>query len=486
MSTSVIHSTVCNSSPELVYDIISNSAQWPRLFEPCLAVRKLASDEASEHIEITAMVNDEAMIWESHRTFRPDILGIDSRLLRPMKLVDTMDVVWRVFAVGDTQALLVLEHRYAITEDVAGAVEGVRTREEAVAFIKQAINVNSGKELRNIKVAAEGGDVRPIHPGPRSVCHSIVCDAPASAVYDVIADVGRWPQLFESCVSVAVLEARGDSELVRIEALQEGVPVAWETMRTYVDSTFTIDFWLVIPMPLLESMSGQWRVIPLDLKRSVLTVTRTFELCAAIDGIRDGIATPRQALAFIQRFIAETSESELRAIKSFVEVEDERRLRLRTTYSLPFPPHEVYGVLANVRRWPELLPHCDSLELIYDDGQNQEFMMGVAGPGGGDRFRSIRRCNAEAFTISYFQPSPPPILDAHSGSWSVRAGVGGNAKVIVEHDIRVNPERCADRFGEGDLGKNRSRVREMVLQNGAATIHACREWLSRKMGPRNG
>jgi hypothetical protein len=64
--------------------------------------------------------------------------------------------------------------------------------------------------------------------------------------------------------------------------------------------------------------------------------------------------------------------------------------------------------------------------------------------------------------------------------------VGGNAKVIVEHDIRVNPERCADRFGEGDLSKNRSRVREMVLQNGAATIHACREWLSRKMGPRNG
>jgi aromatase len=52
-----IHSIPCSAPANAVYAIISNSALWPDIFEPCLNVEFLEKRNGSEVIRITANVN---------------------------------------------------------------------------------------------------------------------------------------------------------------------------------------------------------------------------------------------------------------------------------------------------------------------------------------------------------------------------------------------------------------------------------------------
>src|SRR4051794_30847456 len=149
------HSVVCNAPRARVYALISRSSDWPAIFEPCEAVNVLEAGDGFEQIEITARVNGTPMTWQSRRRFLPDVFGIESTLVRPMKLVRAMTTSWRVAHINNEQCLLILEHEYDLDEEIAGQVDGVNTRREAERFIDTAIDTNSRTELGNIKQAVE-------------------------------------------------------------------------------------------------------------------------------------------------------------------------------------------------------------------------------------------------------------------------------------------------------------------------------------------
>ena len=227
------HAILCSASRDTVYRIIDNFDRWPELFEPCLEARALERNTQCEDIEITAMINGAPVRWRSRRHFLPDVLGIDAVSLVPMPLVQSMRTRWRVIAANDAQCALLLEHDFEVLEDVAGLFEGVATPADAAAFIACAIETNSTCELVNIREAVALPRHLARHQGPtRRVC-SIICDVPAAAVYDAIADTCKWPLLFDSCVSVAVLENGPHGELTRIEALQGDRIIGWTTRRHY-------------------------------------------------------------------------------------------------------------------------------------------------------------------------------------------------------------------------------------------------------------
>ena len=201
MQLSESNTIVCNAPRDEVYRIIRDSARWPEIFEPCQAVRHLSHSAYDEHIEVTALVNGEAMTWESKRAFQPAIHGINSVVVKPMKLVSRMETSWRVVALNHAQCLLVLEHTFGIVDEPAGLVDGVSTQSEAEAFMRRAIHTNSTKELGNIKQVAER--LRPATQTPLEfvTSHAIVCEAPAQRVYKVLVNVGNWPQIIEACTA---------------------------------------------------------------------------------------------------------------------------------------------------------------------------------------------------------------------------------------------------------------------------------------------
>ena len=482
MPFSASHSIACNASRAQVYGLIRDSAHWPQIFEPCIAVEVLESTQDAEHIQVTARVNGLPMTWRSRRRFLPEVHGIESVLTQPMKLVSAMATSWRVVAINNEQCLLVLEHAYDLEADIEGQVDGVRTLDEARRFIESAIDGNSRTELGNIKAAVERAPrTEPAVQPERHASHSVLCEASADSVYAVIRDTANWPRIFDACVSATRVRGDATRELVHIEAVQDGHPMAWDTQRTYFDTIRRIDYELPVPMPFLSSMKGQWRVVPLGEGRCLLSVDRSWRLLDDVRGIRPGIETVAQAAALFDAFVNDNAEAEMRAIRNYVEGGTEAHATVTTSRHLPFPPDAVYGVLADVALWPDVLPHCLSLEVAYDDSEYQEFSMRVKTPLGAETFRSIRRCHAAGLSITYFQPKPPAVLESHHGSWQVRSAPGGSL-VIAEHSVRLNSAACVAAFGDTDTLLHKQRIKHLLSTNSGATLDACQAWLEARAG----
>ena len=76
------------------------------------------------------------------------------------------------------------------------------------------------------------------------------------------------------------------------------------------------------------------------------------------------------------------------------------------------PKKDVHNALFNLSPWPNVLPHVNNIEILYDDGTFQEFLMDVKGENGDlIKVRSIRKCLED--TIDFFQPTPPIFLKHH-------------------------------------------------------------------------
>jgi ribosome-associated toxin RatA of RatAB toxin-antitoxin module len=471
------HQVTCDVPASQVYDLVRASSRWPALLEPCEEVRVLESGADFELIEISARVGGELMTWRSRRHFTPAAYGVDTDIIQPMKLVKAMTTTWRVVELNCQQSVLLLEHFYDLCGDVAGQVAGVETEADAVGFISRAIDANSSVELGNMKEAAEraaaGTGQRDYH-----LRHSVICAAPADTVYELIRYTTHWPRVIDACLSAVPAGSDGTGEIVRIDAMQEGQVVSWETRRQYFDDIRRIDYTLPVPMPFVESMSGQWRVIALGSGKSLLTVDRSWRMLADVSGIRAGISTVDEAAALVRNFVDGNASAEMAAFRAFVEDKTDHLTSVVTRVPVRAPAGEVYSALANVCAWPGILPHCESLDVTYDDGRYQEFLMRVETPAGTEAFRSVRACDPDTLSINYFQPEPPGTMRQHHGSWRVRATEGGS-EVIAKHTALLNTGACESAFGTADLQEQKSRVRALLDRNSWMTAEAIARLLER-------
>jgi len=315
--TNQSHSILCTAPATIVYDLISHTADWPRLLEPCRSVKRLSSGPGYEVVEISATLNGTVASWQSRRRLLPEVFGVEAEIVVPMPLVESMRTSWRVIDLNDAQSLLLLEHEYAMADDVNGQVDGVESRAEAERLIDAAVDRNSLRELRDFKRAAEFRAVEADHREFRAR-HSVVCAGPATLVYGIIRDVSVWPDLFEPCVATAVIEESGPTQVVRVQALQEGRRVSWDSRRRYRDEMRRVDYELIVPMPFVEAMSGEWRVVPLAADRCLLTVDRWWRIMSHVSGVHERVGTVPQAAAFVSEYVNRNAVAEMESIRAFV------------------------------------------------------------------------------------------------------------------------------------------------------------------------
>ncbi len=461
------HSVVCNAPAATVHDLISRTSEWPRLLGPCEAVTVLESDGPTELVEITARLQGVGMSWQSRRTVRPEVLGVDAELVRPMPLVASMRTTWRVVAVNDEQCVLLLEHDYRLCDDITGLVDGVHTRAEAARFIAASIDVNSERELADFKAAAERAGAP--SGRDRALRHSIVCAAPADEVYAVVRNAANWPLIFDACVAATRVGGDDTTELVRIDALQDGATISWETRRHYTDAIRRIEYELPVPMPFLESMSGQWRVIPLTADRCLLTVDRRWRLLADVTGIRPGVNTVDQAAEVVDGFVDGNAEAEMLAIRDFAENRSAALATVVVRATLPHPPDEVLAALFPLVGTADLLTGRPAGTVRYQDAVHDEL---VAQPRGEAALRVVRTRDERSLSIDVCQPGPPRGIAARWGRWRVRATPGGS-EVVARQSARVDAGALAAAADRADVPEKKRRLRELLERDSRATLDAC-------------
>ena len=113
-------------------------------------------------------------------------------------------------------------------------------------------------------------------------------------------------------------------------------------------------------------------------------------------------------------------------------------------------PDRVYAALFKLSRWPEFLPHVKAVDVMYDDGKYQEFVMHVASETGDLKVRSIRRC-CEQTGIRFFQPEPPPYLISHFGGWTFESDSQGGCKLKTYHRWVTKTQAALNTFKDTEV-----------------------------------
>ena len=94
-------------------------------------------------------------------------------------------------------------------------------------------------------------------PHTRTTEHSITVAAPAEAVYELIADATRWPEIVTPTIHVERTAGEGQ-EWLRIWAVANGQPKTWTSVRHLDPQQLAITFRQEVSSPPVLSMGGKW------------------------------------------------------------------------------------------------------------------------------------------------------------------------------------------------------------------------------------
>ncbi|WNG34354.1 hypothetical protein F0U61_12470 [Archangium violaceum] len=313
--------------------------------------------------------------------------------------------------------------------------------------------------------------------------HHIEVDADVEAAFALCFNVERWPQIFPPCKAAKVLEQDERSQLIELTALANGQPMTWRSRRELFRDSRVITFRQVKPSPLLSWMEGVWHFYPLR-KGTLVVLEHRFDIKEQLDanhGIQ-GVTNPREALEFMKRSVDTNSQRELSAIKEYLERDPSRstthawRRQFEEQLVIAAEPEAIFELLKRADEWPRLLPHCHSVEMVYDDGHQQEFIMTVSTQAGQERIRTVRHCNPYS-CVSYFQSEPPPLIQIHTGEWLLEP-VSGGVRVTSRHLVELKPDKVKQFWGELSPGEALDRVEKAINANSRGTMQAIQKRLA--------
>ncbi|MGW4093995.1 aromatase/cyclase [Nocardia sp. NPDC004750] len=291
--------------------------------------------------------------------------------------------------------------------------------------------------------------------------HSRVVQAAPDVVYGLVADVTRWPVIFEPSVLVRHLHRGQDEERFRLWATVGGAVKNWTSRRVLDAEQRRIVFEQERSQAPIASMGGGWSFREIGPGATKVTLDHHF---AVVDG-----ADAAQVAASVDR----NSVVELAALARVAELGhpvDEVIHTFEDTVTLECSSAAAYDFVYHSERWPEQVPHVGRIELTEDAEGVQLMEMDTVTAGGiPHTTKSIRVC-VPGERIDYKQLVPPAILFGHSGAWEFAEGPDG-AVVTARHTVAINPEAAREILGANtDLADARAYLTEALSANSRNTL----------------
>lgn len=294
--------------------------------------------------------------------------------------------------------------------------------------------------------------------------HSIDVACPPDPAFRVGLEVNQWPEIFPPCLAAEVLEETETRQRIALTARANDTIFSWESERAIDRGRRRISFSQSKPSPLVRFMNGTWSFEPTEAGCTI-TLTHEFEVADAVSGVVEGVNTPEEATRFMLQSVETNSQKELAAVAARLERENWRHV-FEESLVIRQPAAVILSLLQDAGSWPWLLPHCTDVQMIYDDGTYQEFIMVVQVGDQEERIRSIRVLSEDR--IEYFQPAPPPALREHRGRWTLTEGAEG-VEVVSWHDVVLNPDFWA---GKKDREAAKLHVEGAINRNSLGTMQA--------------
>lgn len=310
-----------------------------------------------------------------------------------------------------------------------------------------------------------------------TVRHSLEVESTLDEAFRICAEIERWPKIFPPCQKVDIINQDEHWQLFEITALADKKTMTWQSERHLDYNSHTIYARQVKPSVLVKSMQCAWRFYPLR-DGILISLEHRIKIKDDVQGLMENIYSKEDARAFMEKVIHENSELELWSIKKILECGNSKgryQLDFQEELLINSKHMPIYSLLRDAKKWPDILPHCRHVDVIYDDGKNQEFIMAVDVRGKEEKIRSIRRC-LDSSSIQYFQPAPPPVLRQHTGEWMLKPEKSGT-RVVSKHSIQLNPEMITAVLGDMSVDDALDYVKNAINKNSMTTLQSIDEYL---------
>ncbi|MCO5995395.1 aromatase/cyclase [Actinoallomurus rhizosphaericola] len=310
----------------------------------------------------------------------------------------------------------------------------------------------------------------------RDTEHEINVSAPAERVYALIADVGRWPEIFPPTVHAECVERDGNSELIRLWATANGAAKTWTSRREHDPEQMSVSFRQERSQYPVGGMGGKWIVEPVSA--SECRVRLLHDYFAASDDPAD--------LEWIDQAVERNSRSELTALKTSAELTGpDRLITFEDTVTVDGSAKDVYDFINEARLWSQRLPHVARVSLEEETPGLQILEMDTSTKDGSvHTTRSVRVCRPYT-SIVYKQIVVPALMTLHTGRWLIEERDGAGVSVTSRHTVRINTERITEVLGAGADAETAQRfVRTALSGNSMTTLRAAKAYAEGSGGER--
>lgn len=302
----------------------------------------------------------------------------------------------------------------------------------------------------------------------RETEHEIKVAAPAERVYELIADVGRWPEIFPPTVHAEVVEKDGNSELIRLWATANGTAKTWTSRRRHDQERMSVTFRQERSQHPVGGMGGEWVVEPVSEDECRVRLLHDF--FAASDDPAD--------LEWISQAVDRNSASELQALKKSAELTGpDQLITFDDTVTVDGSAKDVYDFLNEAQLWQERLPHVARVSLEEETPGLQVLEMDTSTKDGSvHTTRSVRVCWPST-SIVYKQIVLPALMTLHTGRWLIEERDGAGVSVTSRHTVQINTVNIAGVLGEdADVQTAQEFVRKALSGNSLATLNLAKAY----------
>ncbi|MFD5862390.1 aromatase/cyclase [Streptomyces chartreusis] len=297
----------------------------------------------------------------------------------------------------------------------------------------------------------------------RQVEHEITVDAPAPAVYRLIAEVENWPRIFPPTIYVDHLERGESEERIRIWATANGEAKNWTSRRTLDPDALRITFRQEVSTPPVAAMGGTWIIEPLSGTSSRIRLLHDYR---AIDDDPEG-------LKWIDEAVDRNSRSELAALKTNVELahaSEEITFSFEDTVQIDGSAKDAYDFVNEAGLWVERLPHVASVRFSEDTPGLQTLEMDTRAKDGSTHTTKSYRVTFPHHRIAYKQVTLPALMTLHTGYWTFEENSSGVA-ASSQHTVVLNTANIARILGaDATVADARAYVQNALSTNSRATL----------------
>jgi aromatase len=310
--------------------------------------------------------------------------------------------------------------------------------------------------------------------GRQSAVHVLRSAASPSVVYNLVADVSRWPAILEPVIHDGYAGRSGRAERFELWVLVGDQVCSWRTRRSLDATEGRIAFEQERTHRPVTEMAGLWEFQPLDDGGSQVELSHWF----TVDG---GDAEREQVMAAVDH----NSTRDLAALcrlATLGSAVNELVFSFADQVRLPVSAADAYEFVERSDRWPEVMPHVSRVELTEPQPGVQDMEMeAVTADGRVHTTRSLRLC-FPAERIVYKQLVPPTLLLGHCGAWEFADADGGSV-VTARHTVAINPAAIGEVLGLGhSLADARGYLRDALGANSRETLECAASIGSQAVG----